>query len=159
LYASIEVEDKDWVDTNWITSIKDVDPQGTERELTRGWLKASHRALDFNKSEPGQPYHLHTKESIERIEPGKIYEYAIEIRPTSNVFRVGHRIRLEIMSADVAGPAVFIPPHFCRNDVVVHKIYHTKEYETNLLLPTIPTTDLSQWLDDERARELVSLQP
>ena len=159
MYASIEVEDKDWVDTNWITSIKDVDPQGIERELTRGWLKASHRALDPNKSAPGQPYHLHTKESIEKIEPDKIYEYAIEVRPTSNVFRVGHRIKLEIMSADVPGPAVFIPPHFCRNDVVVHKIYHSKEYETYLLLPTIPATDPSQWLDDERARELVSLQP
>lgn len=158
LYASIQVEDKDWVDTNWIVSIRDVDPQGTDRELTRGWLKASHIALDPSKSKPGQPYHLHTKESIEKIEPDRIYEYAIEVRPTSNIFRAGHRIRLEIMSTDVAGPAVFIPPHLCRNDVVVHKIYHTKQYPTNLLLPTIPTTDPTQWLDEERARNLASLQ-
>ena len=66
LYAAIDQDD-----TNWIAILKDVGPdvgvqsarEGEreitprlhERELTRGWLKASHRAVDPTRSLPGRP--------------------------------------------------------------------------------------------------------
>ncbi|MHB8566212.1 MAG: CocE/NonD family hydrolase [Nitrososphaerales archaeon] len=157
LHAAIDCEDKSWVDTNWISSLIDLGEDGGEMELGRGWLKASHRALDAEKSKPYQPYHDHTKESIEKIEPNRIYEYAIEFRPVSNVFKTGHRIKLEIMSMDLPGPIEFIPQHICRNDTVVHKVYHSRERPSYLLLPMIPSTDKSQWLDEERASPLPSI--
>jgi putative CocE/NonD family hydrolase len=159
LHASIEVEDESWVDTNWIVSLSDLAPDGTQIELSRGWLKASHRALDPEKSTAWQPYHPHTKEAVEKLKPGRIYEFAIEFRPVSNVFKVEHRMMLEIMSMDIHGPAEFMPNHICRNDVVVHKIYHSKEHPSHILLPTIPSTDESQWLDEERSSPLPGLQP
>ena len=39
----------------------------------------------------------------ELIEPGKIYEIEIEINPTSNLFKTGHRIRLDISSSSFPG--------------------------------------------------------
>jgi hypothetical protein len=75
LYAVI-----DKADTNWIVILKDVGPdvsvvtarQGErtvpanlpERELTRGWLKASYRAIDPARSKPGEPFHKLTRSSI-----------------------------------------------------------------------------------------------
>ncbi|MFH1490172.1 MAG: CocE/NonD family hydrolase, partial [Pseudomonadota bacterium] len=49
LYASIATEDADF-----IVKVKDVNPDGTEFVLSRGWLKASHRALDKERSKPWQ---------------------------------------------------------------------------------------------------------
>src|SRR6185436_5416251 len=40
---------------------RDVTPGLYERELTRGWLKASHRAVDMERSLPGRPWHLLTR--------------------------------------------------------------------------------------------------
>lgn len=45
LYASIATADADF-----IVKVKDVSPDGTEFVLSRGWLKASHREVDKEKS-------------------------------------------------------------------------------------------------------------
>jgi len=136
LYASIDTEDD-----NWIVGLSDVAPDGRKMELTRGFLKCSHRAIDPSKSKPWQPYHPHTKESVENIQPGRIYEYDIEIRPTSNKFLAGHRIELEIMS--MSGPTQRIAFgassfHMCSNHVCCHKIYRDPEHPSHVLLPVIP---------------------
>jgi predicted acyl esterase len=132
----------DQTDTNWIITIKDVDPSGSEIELTRGWLKASHRAIDKGKSKPWQLYHPHLKP--EPVNPGEISEYQIEIRPMSNVFKKGHCIMLEIACLDFAsyhrtqvteGP----PYHICSSKTTLHKIYRDAEHPSYLLLPVIPT--------------------
>jgi hypothetical protein len=41
-----------------------------ERELTRGWLKASHRALDPKRSKPWWPWHALTREANKPVTPG-----------------------------------------------------------------------------------------
>jgi len=134
LYAAIDQND-----TNWIIAIKDVDPFNCEIEVTRGWLKASHRAIDENKSKPWEPYHTHIKPEF--VTPGKIYEYQIEIRPTAYMFKMGHRLLLEIASMDV--PNFFrgqeVPPyHVCSSKITLHKIYRDEKYPSYLLLPIIP---------------------
>ena len=75
-----------------------LDVAAPARKVTMGWLKASHRALDPARSAPLSPYHTH--ENPQALEPGKVYEFNIEIWPTCWVFKAGHRIRLEIMSFD-----------------------------------------------------------
>ncbi len=116
--------------------LKDVGLDGSKTELTRGFLKASHRALDKEKSKPWQPYHTHTQAIP--IVPGEIYEYAIEIIPTSNLFKAGHRIELEIKSTDfVQGARSY---HLPSSRTTLHKIYRDKKYPSHLLLPVIPKT-------------------
>ena len=155
LYASIDQED-----TNWIVILKDVGPDVSvqtaregetkvpaglpERELTRGWLKASHRALDPKRSTPWKPWHPLTRKAQKKVVPGEINEYAIEIFSTANLFKKGHRICVDITSLDMpTGTAgltnvEYIPYHICSSKTTVHKIYHNEKYPSHLLLPVIP---------------------
>jgi hypothetical protein len=155
LFAAIDQED-----TNWIVTLKDVGPDVSvrtvregereipddlrERELTRGWLKASHRALDPSRSKPWRPWHPLTRSAQKKVVPGEITEYSIEIMATANLFRRGHRICLEIASADmptgVAGATnvEYIAPHVSSSKTTLHKIYHDERRPSHLLLPIIP---------------------
>jgi hypothetical protein len=56
LHAAIDQED-----TNWIISLRDLAPDGSVHELTKGFLKSSHRKLDQHESKPWLPYHPHTE--------------------------------------------------------------------------------------------------
>jgi uncharacterized protein len=156
LFAAIDCDD-----TNWIIILKDVGPDATvrtaregereiptdlpERELTRGWLKASNRALDPDRSEAWKPWHRLTRQSRQKVAPGKIEHYAIEIFSTANLFRKGHRICVEITSLDLATGVLgatnveYIPYHVCSSRTVVHRIYHDAAHPSHLLLPVIPT--------------------
>jgi predicted acyl esterase len=157
LFAAIDQDD-----TNWIVVIKDVGPDVSvmtvregerelpkdlpEREITRGWLKASHRAIDPQRSKPWKPWHPLTRAARKPVVPGEITEYAIEIMATANLFRRGHRICLEITSLDlptgVAGAtnAEYVPYHICSSKTVLHKIYHDANRPSHLLLPVIPSS-------------------
>jgi hypothetical protein len=148
----------DQEDTNWIILLKDVGPDVSvqtaregemerpdvpEREVTRGWLKASHRAVDEKKSLPGRPFHPLTRSAQKPVAPGEINLYDVEISPTSNLFKRDHRICVEITSLDVPSgvsgdtAVVYIPFHLCSSKTVVHKIYHGQKYPSYLLLPVI----------------------
>jgi hypothetical protein len=110
-----------------------------EQFLGRGNLKASLRAVDESKSKPWQPVHPHT--SAEPLVPGEVYEYAIEVAPVGNVFKAGHRIKLEIKSmVSPADPDMLVHYHplVCSSRTTAHKIYRNKEYPSHLVLPVIP---------------------
>jgi len=115
-----------------------------ERELTRGWLKASHRALDDKRSKPWWPWHPLTRQARQPVTPGAIEEYQIQVLSTANLFRRGHRICLDIASLDlptgVAGAtnAEYVPYHICSSKTVLHKVYHDRSHPSHLLLPVIP---------------------
>ncbi len=150
----------DQEDTNWIIVLKDVGPDVSvqtaregemerpaipEREITRGWLKASHRAVDQAKSQPGRPFHPLTRSAQKPIVPGEITQYDVEIAPTSNLFKRDHRICLEITSMDVPtgvnaeSAVIYIPYHICSSKTVVHKVYRSQQYPSHLLLPIVDT--------------------
>ena len=155
LFAEIDQED-----TNWFITLKDVGPDVSvrsvregerellrdlpERELTRGWLKASHRAIDLKRSKPWRPWHPLTRDAQRNVKPGEITEYAIEILATANLFRRGHRICVEIASADMptgvggATNAEYVPNHIVSSRTTLHKIYHDAKRPSHLLLPIIP---------------------
>ena len=147
-------------DTNWIVVLKDIGPDVSvvtaregersvpadlpERELTRGWLKASYRALDTDRSTPWEPFHQLTRDAIEPVPVGEIVEYRIQILATANQFKAGHRICLEITALDVpTGTGAmtnveYIPYHVCSSETVTHSVYHDGDRPSHLLLPVIP---------------------
>jgi len=134
-YASIDQED-----TNWIVKIFDVNEAG-EDVLSMGtvYLKASHREVDAAKSQSYTPWHPHTRALP--VKPGEIYEYAVELLPLGNVFKAGHRIKLEICSMESAkDPDMLLHyhPHVCSSRTTVHRIYRDQKYQSHLLLPVIP---------------------
>jgi predicted acyl esterase len=122
------------VDTDWFVTLSDEDPAGGSRHLTSGWLRASHRALDPVRSRPWRPFHPHL--GAEPLVPGEPYPFAIEVWPTSNVFRAGHRLRLEIASCDDQanlGDAHQAVPLAARNTIL-----EGRAHPSRLLVPVIP---------------------
>ncbi len=117
-------------DTDFVARLVDVHPNGYAQNLTDGIIRARYR--NFAHSE--QP---------SLIEPGKAYEYEIDLWSTSNVFKQGHRIRLDITSSCF--------PRWDRNPntghdfgssseiVVAHQtILHDAEHPSYVLLPIVP---------------------
>ena len=147
-YASIEskgIEAKTWQaeklevlepvtnDTDWYLKLIDVDVDGSERCVAEGWLKASHYELDESKSKPYAPFHPHTRSLP--IDPGQVILYVSDVRMTSNVFLMGHKIRLEIAAQDQVQALWYHLPHMAK---VKHTIYSSGDQPSYLLLPVIP---------------------
>jgi uncharacterized protein len=118
----------DGKDTDWTAKLIDVWPSGYAMNLCDGIIRARYRE---GFTEP------------KLLEPGKVYEYEIEVGVTGNVFRKGHQIRLEISSSNF--------PRFDRNpntgrDVGTETelrqarqtIHHSKAHPSHILLPVIP---------------------
>jgi len=78
--------------TDFTAKLVDVYPDGRAIRICEGIIRADHR----NPSLPPS-----------NIEPGKIYKYKIDLWATSNVFKKGHMIRVEISSSNF--------PRFDRN--------------------------------------------
>jgi uncharacterized protein len=85
-------------DVDWIVKLQLIDSHGTPSDLTQGWLRASHRALDPAPSRPYRPYHPHDR--TEPLVPGEATWFEIAIVPTAQRFRPGQRLRLTITSQD-----------------------------------------------------------
>ena len=127
LYASSSAPD-----TDFTVKLVDVFPDGLARNLTDGILRARYRK-SLSKSE--------------LLAAGEIAKYKIDAGVTSNVFKKGHRIRIEISSSNF--------PRFDRNpntgrlisDEVEMKpatqtVYHDRKHASYLLLPVIPAEHL-----------------
>ena len=79
-------------DTDFTGTLVDVFPDGTARALADGILRARYRR---------------GKSSAALLTPGEPTEITIDLGATSNLFRAGHRIRLEVSSSNF--------PRFDRN--------------------------------------------
>jgi uncharacterized protein len=104
--------------------------------VTKGWLRASHRKLDPQKSLPYRPYHAHDERQW--LNPGEIVECQVEIWPTSMVFRKGHKIRLDIGPRDGVGTGHFTHYHADYNHGAQNTIHAGGDKASYLLLPVIP---------------------
>jgi uncharacterized protein len=115
-------------DTDFTAKLVDVFPDGYAQILTDGILRLRYRS------------------SLEKpvvAKPGEIHQLTIDAGVTSNMFRAGHRIRIEISSSNF--------PRFDRNPntgrpvadetelrVATQKIYHGHQYPSYVMLPIIP---------------------
>ncbi|WP_409304779.1 CocE/NonD family hydrolase [Peribacillus sp. SCS-155] len=98
----------DTTDADLFLTLQLISPDGEEvvfrgamdahTPVAQGWLRASHRKLDTDKSLPYRPYHSHTV--TEPLTPGEIYEVEVEIWPTSIVVPAGYRLALSVGGKD-----------------------------------------------------------
>jgi hypothetical protein len=98
----------DTVDTDLFLVLRLFDPAGDEvtfpgstdpnTPIANGWLRASHRRLDPEKTLPHRPYHPHDR--VEPLTPGEIYELDVEILPTCVVVPPGYRLALTVKGKD-----------------------------------------------------------
>ena len=78
------------------------------------------------------------------LEPGTPCEFTIRLYPTSNVFKRGHRIRLDISSSNFprfdVNPNTGEPLNRHRRMVVAtNTIYHDGAHPSRVVLPIIPS--------------------
>ncbi len=73
-------------DTDFVARLTDVYPDGRSMNITEGVIRAR-----FRDGVWGAP---------KLLSPGEVVEYTIDMHATSNVFRAGHRIRLQITSSN-----------------------------------------------------------
>ncbi|MDZ4850813.1 MAG: CocE/NonD family hydrolase [Pirellulaceae bacterium] len=112
-------------DTDFFARLIDVAPDGTNRDIASGMVRARYRL-----------------EKPKLIKPGEVVEYRIKLRPTSNEFQTGHRIRLDITSSDF--------PNYDRNhntaadqnadaklEIAEQTIHHGSAKASRLILPVI----------------------
>jgi putative CocE/NonD family hydrolase len=114
-------------DTDFVARLIDVHPDGFAQNLCDGIIRARYRGGD----------------TPELIRPGQPYEYTIDLWATSNVFKAGHRVRLDIASAsfprwdrnpntgdDFGVSAAMQPAH--------QTILHDAAHPSHVVLPIIP---------------------
>jgi hypothetical protein len=82
-------------DLREITFMGAIDPH---TPVAQGWLRATHRKLDPQRSTECRPYHSH--DEIQPLKPGAIVQLDIELWPTSIVVPAGHRIALTVRGRD-----------------------------------------------------------
>jgi putative CocE/NonD family hydrolase len=140
LYAA-----SDATDTDFIMKLVDVDLNGTVNNLVTGGVRGRYRK---------------SRTAPEALTPGKIERYEIAMRATSNVFKKGHRIRVEVMSSDAymydVNPNQFVDLRTATaKDYVVAEqtIYHSEEYPSLIELPVIPVGREREWIDWPYATE------
>jgi len=126
IYVSADVRDFDlWV------RLLDVAPDGKAFNLMSPGLDVQRASCRNQKLQP------------ELLKPGEIYRLDLDRMLTSNVFRAGHQLRIQISAAFF--------PHFSRNlqtgesemtssaMLIAHvRIYHDADHRSRIELPVIP---------------------
>jgi hypothetical protein len=115
-------------DTDFTAKLVDVSPDGSADNVTEGIVRGRYR---------------NSQQTPDPMKPGETYKFTIDLWSTSNVFRRGHRLRLEISSSNF--------PRFDRNTntgedmahatrlvSAVNTILHDKEHPSALILPIVP---------------------
>jgi putative CocE/NonD family hydrolase len=114
-------------DTDFVARLVDVYPDGRAFNLTDGIIRARYRNGPM--------------ESL--LEPGQPYAFNIDLWATSNIFKAGHRIRLQVTSSNF--------PRWDRNPNTGHPfgqdaelrtarqtILHDRQHPSHVLLPVVP---------------------
>jgi len=138
--GSIEVElwaSSSAVDTDFTAKLIDIHPQnmdypdGLAMILSEGIIRARYRS---SWSKP------------ELMEPGETYLFKIALNPTSNLFDIGHQIRLDISSSNYSkydiNPNTGEPLGMSRSfEKAKNTIYHEEDHQSRIILPIIPESN------------------
>lgn len=104
-------------------------------QISKGWLRASHREKDETLSTPERPFYSHRNPKA--LEPGQIVKLEIEILPFANLFKKGHRLRLEIANGDSPLTDSIFTHQYSWFKVGSDSIYHEAQYASRLVLPVV----------------------
>jgi hypothetical protein len=123
---------------------------GTEEELSRGWLRASQRALDEEGGEPWLPRHLHA--SREPLTPGEVYAVKVALAPMAREVQIGERIGLRVKLADDEKPMDPLRAtsfgHIHRQTAARLTVHHSPDRASCVLLPITAGNRIGTYLSD-----------
>jgi putative CocE/NonD family hydrolase len=127
-------------ETQWVATVDDVAPSGRSYPLAEGALLGSLRAVDPKRSWAPRgvrvlPWHPYTRASAQRVIPGQVTRYEIEIFPTLATIAEGDRLRITLSTADTPHLTP-LPSHLANLVGGVYRIRYggTAPSSLNLLL-------------------------
>jgi len=128
----------DQPDTNLILRLWDHAPDGRRQLVITGYIKASHRELDEERTMEGSPVHPHTR--AVPVVPGVIEEYVARLYPMTTTFLPGHRLVVELSNDEPLADDhnALLPPdafHLPVGRPVTHKVYRDAQHPSRLVLP------------------------
>lgn len=109
--------------------------QPEARVVSKGWLRASHRALDESGSIAGEPYHAHR--TLEPLVPGEVYELRIGLTHLAHRFAAGSRIRLELCCADSTVTDSQFTHAYTPDMIGTDTFHHDAGHRSRLILPVL----------------------
>jgi len=130
----------------WLTStasdgdlfayLEEVDETGRSTYVTEGKLRISQRALHTPPYENmGLPWHRCNEEDVAPLAEGEVAELVFDLRPTSNRFDAGHRIRVTLTGADAD---TYVTPR--SEPAPTFRVLRDLDHPSHIELPIIPRT-------------------
>lgn len=110
--------------------------------VATGWLRASHRKLDTEKSLPYRSYHTH--DELQPLKEGEKVQMDVEIWPTSVIIPKGYRLGVNIGGRDFK----FTAPHLKTKVDVSH--YYKNPKLILGMLKTLPMNQLFKIMTHEK---------
>lgn len=85
-------------DTDIQVTLSEIRPDGYEVYIQNGWLRASRRVLDEERTTLLRPVHTHREEDEAPLTPGEFASIRVEMFPFAHAFRAGSQIRIAVGS-------------------------------------------------------------
>jgi hypothetical protein len=124
----------DQSDTDFMVTLKDLNPEGGTLFLTRGFLRASLRAIDIERSWPDEINHSYRR--VDELRPGSVYEARLSLWTMAHIVRNGHRLELSVLApCEIPSPQLGAAP---MGGPSVNRVYHSPQSPSKLILPVVP---------------------
>lgn len=123
------------VDTDVQVTLSEVRADGQEVYLSRGWLRASKRALVPSRSTPTRPFHDHSQATVQDLVPGEPTLMRVEVFPFAHRIRSGSALRMIVdapmaLTGDWGGLFNPVP--------AVNTVWQGGAYDSKLVLGVLP---------------------
>lgn len=126
-------------DTDLEVTLSEVHPDGAEVLVQGGWLRASHRTLDPDRSTPTRPVQSHLAADVTPLPDDRFEPVRIEIFPVAHVFRSGSRVRVTI-DAPGGDRSVWAFDTIADGERVT--IAHDADHPSRLVVPVVRGLDV-----------------
>jgi predicted acyl esterase len=125
-------------DSDLQVTLSEARPDGLETYVQSGYLRASHRKLDDDRSTPTLPVHTHLEADASPLPAGEFVPVRVEIYSVTHVFRKGSRVRVSVEApgGDRVAWAFDTPP---TDGQVVNEISRGGKRASKLVLSVVPT--------------------
>jgi hypothetical protein len=126
-------------DTDLEVTITEVRPDGQERYVQSGWLRARVRALDAARSTVLEPFHTFLEADAAPMPAGQFVPVRIALFPFAHLFRAGSRLRVNIEAP--GGNQPFWEFTTGGVDGSRNEIAHTVGRPSRVVLPVLPASE------------------
>lgn len=127
-------------DTDVEVTLTELRPDGEERYVQSGWLRASHRKLDPERSTKLRPWRTDLEEDATPLPAGKFVKARVELFPFAAVLRAGSRMRITVEAPGGNRP-FWTFDSIPATGTVINDIAHSVGHPSKVVLPVIPGID------------------